>query len=534
MGGKGGLWRERPQAQGSVTVLSPQAPPSSGVGSGISMDDLFSEVVIALNGENQNVPLSKVLEDPKIAQFFMNMVKPKWHPETLMVFFQSRPEYEVDTDAASVRIKSDITVQIQRVNREKRRTATVPMKVYKVILQAGSLAETVSAVTQTSETHLGALPTDVVKALLETFNKSAETPDPMLQLASAKILTAVPGSLIKDGASLGVLMDFYKTVLALQGDQAPPSVAAQRLKTLRELCDLAGAMLDKGVGAVSPNVIGLLCQTAPLHIMSLAVAALGEQGDGEDVKKVAGLFGQVPASKLEGLPRDTMLRLAIAATKSTAVAEAVVGTVAAASAATISVWTLDDVSKLLLVLAKAKAGADSPQVASLYGRGAEALFSKLSEMPDVQFIKIALVFSKVASCKEFLEAVAAEAVNRLATIAPAALLLLTQGLASLGGENASFVKVLDFWAAPPDESNSQLSADQLAKLMQSCTSAPNHGCFWEKVGSRLVAQSASLTDAGKLSVGAAFPDGNGPGFPEKDKLLAAVKPKGGEKRRRQR
>merc|ERR1719343_1127872 len=71
------------------------------------------------------------------------------------------------------------------------------------------------------------------------------------------------------------------------------------------------------------------------------------------------------------------------------------------------------------------------------------------------------------------------------------LLLLTQGLLPLGAQNSSVAKIL---------------------------------AFWKKVGGKLVAQKGSLSDAGKASVLAAFPDGAGPNFPEKDALLVAVKP----------
>merc|ERR1719401_369129 len=176
--------------------------------------------------------------------------------------------------------------------------------------------------------------------------------------------------------------------------------------------------------------------------MASAIAGLGDKGEGDEVKACASLLGKVPVQMLEGLPQDILVRLATASTKSGAVAEAVLGLVAAASAATLSAWNLDDVSKLLLALAKAKAATDSSSVANLYGRAAEALFPKLPDMSDAQLIKIALAFSKVPSCKEFLEAGAEEAAKRLASIPLPQLLLLTQGLAPLGGQNSAMSKIV--------------------------------------------------------------------------------------------
>lgn len=496
------------------------------------MDDFFQEVVTGLNGEALAVPIAKVLEDPKVAPFFMKMFKPKWSLDTLAVFFQSRPEkWEFDAATANVKIKSALTAQILEVTRKKRQTAPLPMQLYEALLRAGNLAETLSAVMRAGEPELGALPTDTIEAVLGTLGSQPETPvtvpaiQVMISGAGVKVLSALPAAIEKKGPTLGLIMDMYKLVVKFGGDSPAANVAVQKIATLRTLCELAYPLLEKGLGSVGLVAISLLCQTAPIHVVALAVAGLGEKGESEDIKTVAGFLAQAPAAKLEGLPSDTLLRLATAATKSSSVAEAILGTVATAAAATLSVWSLDDMSKLLLALAKAKSGGDSPAVASLYGRAAEALFPKLATMSDMQLIKVTLAVSKVTACKEFLEAVAAEAAGRLANIAPPQLLLLTQGLATLGGDNASFGKILDVWAADSGESTGQLSGDQAAKLAQTVAPlAPGRADFWAKIGQRLVSQLGSITDAGKASAQAAFPDGGGPDFPDKAKLLEAVKP----------
>merc|ERR1712182_128819 len=98
---------------------------------------------------------------------------------------------------------------------------------------------------------------------------------------------------------------------------------------------------------------------APMHIMALAIAGLGEKGDGEDVKECASILGKAPANVLEGLSEEILLKLAVASTKSSAVAEATLGIVAKAAAATLPAWHMDDLSKLLLAISKAKAGNNS-------------------------------------------------------------------------------------------------------------------------------------------------------------------------------
>merc|ERR1712070_1354251 len=94
----------------------------------------------------------------------------------------------------------------------------------------------------------------------------------------------------------------------------------------------------------------------------------------------------------------------------------------------------------------------------------------------------------------------------------AQLMLLTQALSPLGGENASYIKILDAWPATgADDTKGQLTADQFAKLAQAVAPvAPTHSGFWDAVGSQLASKSDSLTDAGWASVDAAFPGGEGP------------------------
>lgn len=323
-----------------------------------------------------------------------------------------------------------------------------------------------------------------------------------------------------------MMMDFYARIMNFGGATVDPRVGEQRIVTLKELCESAGDIIrEKGLEKTKVKAVFLLCQTAPIHIVASAIGALGEKEDNDEAKVCAELINNVPAASLEGLPPDTLLRLATAATKSAAVAGVVLDPVAKASGATLAGWHMDDIAKLLLALSKAKAGSDSSAVASLYGRSAETILAKLADLSDGQLIKITIAFSKVPSCKEVLEAIAEEAVKRAPNIGQPQLLFLTQGLSPLGGSQASFTKILDCWAASSEETKPQLTADQLGTLAKIVAPlAPGHVDFWAKIGGRLVAQKATLTDAGKASLGFAFPDGAGPTFADKDKLLAAIKP----------
>jgi len=115
---------------------------------------------------------------------------------------------------------------------------------------------------------------------------------------------------------------------------------------------------------------------------------------------------------LEALPAPSLLRLTVAATKSGAVAEGSLDAVASAAAMTLPGWNMEDVSKLLLAVAKAKPrksrdGRDG--VADLYKRAYEVLPMKLSDFSSVQLIKVLLAISQAAECRPLMEAVALHA-----------------------------------------------------------------------------------------------------------------------------
>eukprot|EP00435_Cladocopium_sp_Y103_P041652 s334_g11.t1 len=65
-------------------------------------------------------------------------------------------------------------------------------------------------------------------------------------------------------------------------------------------------------------------------------------------------------------------------------------------------------------------------------------------LSETQLVKVVLTLSRVAACKEFVSTAAGEVVNKMSTIAAPQLLLLTQGMASLGSSDASLMKVAMF------------------------------------------------------------------------------------------
>eukprot|EP00928_Gymnodinium_smaydae_P047231 TRINITY_DN31507_c0_g1_i1.p1 TRINITY_DN31507_c0_g1~~TRINITY_DN31507_c0_g1_i1.p1 ORF type:complete len:580 (-),score=185.13 TRINITY_DN31507_c0_g1_i1:379-2118(-) len=515
------------------------------------MEELLTTAVTSLGGEGSYVELSKLRENADVKMYFLRtLFKPPWSDETFTIYFQSRPEkWEFDEKTRGVKLRSELAKQIGAAQQKQRKTAILPEALYTAVLRAGTPRDTVQVIATAKDNELAALPIDTFEALLEALEKPPPLPaetDPnyavlvSMQAATAamhvnaqiKCMAAIPGSLEKKGDGLEHLMKYFKLLTEFANTQADPRVGLQKLTTLKELCEAAaGHIRDKGCANVPLKVIYLLCQAAPFHILALAVASLADKGDKEeqrkDIKTCAACLGKIPVQVLEGINQDTLMRLAIACTKSTGIAEECLPMVAKAAGATLPAWSMDDVAKLLFAMAKAKAGTDSAEVNSLYGRAAEAIAGKLTSLTDTQLIKIILALGKVASVKEFLEAAAAEAAGRLEKISVPQRLLLTQGLLPLGGSNASLTKVLDAWAAgSEEEAGGKLTGDQLAKLAQQLAPvAPSHAEFWKVIGGRLVAQKDSLTDAGKASVNAAFPDGGGPDFADKDKLMATVKPK---------
>ncbi|CAJ1345836.1 unnamed protein product, partial [Effrenium voratum] len=699
--------------------------------------------------------------------------------------------------------------------RNKRKTAAFPEGLYTAVLRSGTPVETSMVVanakdsearvlksplwvswpieTEPQAIQIAALPIDAIEALLGSLSNKPEDPTGMHKHmeASVKVMAATPGALAKKGAGLGDIMRFFDLILKFWPDSADPRLTTQRILTLKELCEASAIQIrTKGVGNAGTKALGLLCSTAPFHIMALAMAGLGEKGEGDDVKACANFIERVSAPILEALPAEQLVKLGEACAKSKAVAEVILPTVAKACAGALPGWNMDDISKLLFAMLKVK--SESPEVGELYGRAAEerltkhaaqrelaeeaalarvrqaeearavvtaqaranaaavvdavraraardeerqaaelalaeaalaearrasdarvaaaerslarakaeaasrraaaearnaaaveaakaaaeeskALSAKRMEeaqrrqgdgealaqrqveaaeerhkqhlreveervahaeqeaeqradgaqlaaaavletkvadlqrwltqteddmlktqdrlevehvraqkvlrqvhelaeklqlggevcqqeaedtaaaneeqvnqmladhhrwraeemewvasqtdgLSETQLVKVVLALGRVPACKDFVASAAAEVVNKMSAIAAPQLLLLTQGMAGLGSDNASLAKLVDYWTT--DEVKlKQLSADQLAKLGQVLAPVmPGHEALWKLVGARLLEQKDKLSEPGKASVLAAF-SGEAPTFEEKEKLVAAMKPR---------
>eukprot|EP00971_Amphidinium_carterae_P331560 6465202-Amphidinium_carterae.1 len=274
---------------------------------------------------------------------------------------------------------------------------------------------------------MAALPLDAVEALIGSLGNAQTSADPNFAnafvTAQQHVLAAVPGALEKKDATLQQYMEFFMHVFKFGGEQVDPRVAAQKVATLKEICESAATVIrEKGLGTVGPSCTssggegpkGLmpLCQMAPFHVMALAVSHLGEKGEGDDVKACAEGLKNVPATVLEGLAEETLVQLVVAGTKSAAVAETVVPLACKAShmlgqaaAATLPGWDVEDITKLLLAASKAKACKDAQEVTELFGRAAEALSPQLGSLSDTQLIKVAFTLCRVPACKDCLECV---------------------------------------------------------------------------------------------------------------------------------
>ncbi|CAJ1373414.1 unnamed protein product [Effrenium voratum] len=231
-------------------------------------------------------------------------------------------------------------------------------------------------------------------------------------------------------------------------------------------------------GLLLDSCAALLGQRGPVlkaEELASAVAAIGEKGfEGPELVEACGHLGGLGL-----LPAPRLLGLALAATKSEAVAK-----VLHRSA------TLDalEAVRLLLALTKPKNTGQVPEVpgpvwAQLLKKAADVVRPALPELPAAELIRLALAAkSHALEGKELLETVAKEALKRLAELPQAHLLLLTQGLISLGGRHPCLQQICGYWsevlseeATSSDnvskrrkemERGQSLSGDQVAKLAQ--------------------------------------------------------------------
>eukprot|EP00931_Biecheleriopsis_adriatica_P007380 TRINITY_DN108670_c0_g1_i1.p1 TRINITY_DN108670_c0_g1~~TRINITY_DN108670_c0_g1_i1.p1 ORF type:complete len:981 (-),score=222.15 TRINITY_DN108670_c0_g1_i1:17-2959(-) len=290
-------------------------------------------------------------------------------------------------------------------------------------------------------------------------------------------------------------------------------------------------------------------QGASFTAIAGVVSALGERSvEGDEMRACVRLLTDTPNAMSEGLPPQALMRVMVAATKSAAVAEVALDGVAAAASVVLHSFGMDDISKLLLAVSKAKS-AGGAGVSNLYNRASEVVSPKLRELSVVQLIKIVLAIGKEPACRPLLEAAGLDTIRRMPEISqsPSHLVLLMQGVAALGdGDRGDkvLVEILELLVKAFDnatekenqarsdlvidkrrelEAKGQLTADQVAKLAQIFAPAVRREkFFWEALGSRMQELPKSLSAAGFASMETAFPSGGGPEFEGKRRMLRAV------------
>jgi len=161
----------------------------------------------------------------------------------------------------------------------------------------------------------------------------------------------------------------------------------------------------------------------------------------------------------------------------------------------------------------------------------------VNKLNGKELLKIVLAVNKFMAevsqldsdgCRPLFLAAAKEAAEetRLRNLRPADLLLLTQGVLSLGGQHRVVLKILDFWVLclrQDAEGYSDLPSDDLAQLVRLVAMvAPQHDSIFEAFGQYLIAGAATLSASGWALLDAAFPGGSGPAFPSKPILLRVL------------
>jgi len=387
---------------------------------------------------------------------------------------------------------------------------------YSAILRATSTEETASALAGAPPAEVASLPVDTIEAVMGAL--AGPPANAKYAIAQSKLLSGLHAALVSAKAPVARLLELYDRTLTFGGPEPDANVGQTRAKTLIDVAELVAAAVRDPTAGVSLKALGPLCRSAHVAAVASIVASLGEKG--ADLEAVGEYAALVAAQDMSTLPADTLVRLMAGASKSSQVARHCLGPALAAAEAALGSWSMDDVSKLLFGLAKVKDAASNH--GELLRKAAAAVTPQVGSLSVPQLIKVVLGVSKVEACRPLLEAAATTAADKGADIPTAQLLLLTQGLAPLGGHPA-LTKLLDYWTAGPlAKEEGGLSGDQLAKLAQVLApTCASHAMLWPALGKRLAAQAKALTPAGQASLAAAFPDGGGPEFAEKADLLAA-------------
>eukprot|EP00929_Paragymnodinium_shiwhaense_P007961 TRINITY_DN111888_c0_g1_i1.p1 TRINITY_DN111888_c0_g1~~TRINITY_DN111888_c0_g1_i1.p1 ORF type:complete len:1062 (-),score=339.81 TRINITY_DN111888_c0_g1_i1:187-3372(-) len=376
-----------------------------------------------------------------------------------------------------------------------------------------------------------------------------------LQPAADAMQSALNALMTDSAKPAGHFLKVFRAAAARDDVQGlVQACAAREMKSLQQAqgakaADVLLALLE-GPATYRSEVIAKLqnlplLQRLPLPELIDLVSAIVERcidtgGDkrseatvGEALKLALQTRILVAGPMLADVSPQRLLRLAKAATKSAVIAEVGLGPVAGAAAAKLKdEWSLDDIATLLLAVSHSQASVDSPGAHKLYAKATEVFTPRLGELQKQQLLKTVLAISSISQCKSLLEAFAKEAASRLSDFLPAQLVLLTQGLSSLGAENDGVKKVLAFWAdffAGKEDSDSKkgtLSVDHTVKLLNAVAPiSEKQEPLLKAMGETLVASFDSLSGASTAVLQELLEQDTVPAFASKDKLLQLLKEK---------
>jgi len=274
-----------------------------------------------------------------------------------------------------------------------------------------------------------------------------------------------------------------------------------------------------------------LLHRLPLPDLVRLAAACAEQDLGADVlKPVLQARVAVAGPGLAAVPPANLLRLAMSAAKSPVIVEHALGPIAGAAAATLSIWPMDSVAELLLVVATKELGSPSSGARKLFSAAAEVMRPRLGELSLASLLKTVVASgTALPHCRKLLETAADVATSQLNEFLPEQVLLLTQGTLGLGARHAAVHRLLDFWARAlggeiSSPCSTLLSADEVADLARLLALvAPGHMPIFEAIATRLnEAALAELSPTGRATLEAAFPESGGPDFPSRTRLMSAL------------
>jgi len=336
------------------------------------------------------------------------------------------------------------------------------------------------------------------------------------------------------------------------GPSVTPTEAAGALRALAA----SGMALDR-----CASVLERRSSAMEVGELATVIAVLGEKGheSADLARSCSELASRGPS--LVRLPAVGLLALAVAATKTASMGPCI-GRVIDTAVTTLGSWATADAVRFILAGTKAKGnGAISLGTRAALMRSAAATIAPhLAELPAAELVRLALAAGPASATSgtsglgaatndagTLLEAVATEAARRLSDLPQAHLLLLTQGLAPLGGAHAIIRQICSFWGqvlqvgeeGPTDdvtrrrkdlEKGQVLTADQVAKLAAVLEplgpelDGETANCCFAGLGARLAAGATVLSVANRDMLIEQVRKGQGVGRwdPGRERLLRSL------------